>query len=140
MFRTSLGPWLVLVACTACVQDDELAITGTYMSEFGATQTITETEWTVDYGSPDTYAITVFDNDERFVVAENGAMNSYNAGLWSRFDWALDGDDLFYCQTVFDGMSEDEALDAQPADTSDPATGGCGAKDFPFTMLSTVVR
>ena len=71
-----------------------------------------------------------------FVIAENDADNAYSAGLWSRFDWAWDGTDLYYCQTAFAEATEADALAVPAADSSDLLNAGCGAYDFPWSKLT----
>jgi hypothetical protein len=105
-----------------------LAIVGSYADDFGDTHTISETEWTNSAGS---FAISQWDNDEMWLVAQNAETNMYNPGNWSRFDWAWDAEQLYYCQSVFDGATIDDAL-AGGADGSDLAMG-CGG--FPWSRL-----
>ncbi|MEM6926403.1 MAG: hypothetical protein AAF602_05715 [Myxococcota bacterium] len=117
---------------------DTLAIAGTYLSNFGATYTISETSVSVDYGTPDTFAVASFDNAAGIIIAQNASTNTYNADLWSRFEWVVDGQTVFWCQQAFDEMSATEAENADPADRADPEMGGCGvpANNFPFTGLT----
>lgn len=112
--------------------DMPLAIVGTYSDEFGDTHTITETEWTNAAGG---FLISEWSNDEMWLVAQNADTNDFNPDLWSRFDWTWAGEQLYYCQSVYDGLTVDDAL-AGSADPSDPATTGCG--DFPWTMLNPI--
>jgi hypothetical protein len=106
-----------------------VAIVGTYMDEFGDTHMISETEWTNSAGS---FAISQWDNDEMWLVAQNAETNMYNPGQWSRFDWTWDGEQLYYCQSVYDGTTIDDAL-AGSADASDLLMG-CGM--FAWTRLN----
>jgi hypothetical protein len=111
----------------------DLAIIGAYTDSYGGAHTITNDTWTQAYG---TYHITQFDNADRYVIAENDAANGYAAGLWSRFDWFVDGDSgLWYCQTSYDAATEDDALGTPRADDSDIATTGCGGT-FPWSSLT----
>jgi hypothetical protein len=105
-----------------------LAIVGTYTDDFGDTHTIAETEWSNSAGS---FAISQWSNDEMWLVAQNAETNMYSPGLWSRFDWAWDAEQLYYCQSVFDGATIDDAL-AGSADAAD-LTMGCGG--FPWSQL-----
>jgi hypothetical protein len=109
--------------------DMSLAIIGSYDDEFGDTHTITETEWTNSAGS---FAISQWDNDEMWLVAQNAETNMYNPGQWSRFDWTWDGEQLYYCQSVYDGLTIEDAL-AGSADASD-LMAGCGT--FAWTALT----
>jgi hypothetical protein len=108
--------------------DMPLAIVGTYTDDFGDTHTISETEWTNSAGS---FAISQWSNEEMWLVAQNAETNMYSPGLWSRFDWAWDGEQLYYCQSVFDGATIDDAL-AGSANADDLAMG-CGG--FPWSQL-----
>jgi hypothetical protein len=98
-----------------------LAIVGTYTDDFADTHMISETEWINSAGS---FAISQYSNEEMWLVAQNAEANEFNPGLWSRFDWAWDGEQLYYCQSVYDGPTIDDAL-AGSADASDLMTG-CG--------------
>jgi hypothetical protein len=108
--------------------DEVLAIVGTYTDDFADTHTISETEWTNSAGS---FAIEQYSNEEMWLVAQNAESNMYNPGLWSRFDWTWDAEQLYYCQSVYDGPTIDDAL-AGSADAGDLATG-CGG--FPWSLL-----
>jgi len=115
----------------------DLAINGTYTDNFGSDHTITNALWTMAFGSyPASYfGITVYDNAERYVIAENDAANSYYGGLFSRFDWYVDDDDgIWFCQTTFTATTEAEALATPRADDSDPANAGCSG--FTWTHLN----
>ncbi len=106
-----------------------LAIIGEYTDEWGDTHVITDSEWTNSAG---TFHIEQWDNDAMFVIAHNDPGNVYNGDLWSRFDWAWSNDDLFYCQSVYDGPTLEDAL-AGSADPTDLAMG-CGG--FAWTNLT----
>jgi hypothetical protein len=110
-------------------EDMALAIAGTYTDEYGDTHMISETEWTNAAGS---FLVEQWSNDEMWLVAQNAETNEYSPGLWSRFDWAWDGDQLYYCQSVFDGATLEDALSGS-ADAGDFAMG-CGG--FPWTKLN----
>ena len=105
------------------------------MDAWGVAHEIDDTTWTQAYpGYPaDIYHLTQYSNAERWAVAENDAGNAFNAGLYSRFDWAEDGGEIYYCQTVYDASTETDALAATPADSADLAAG-CGG--FSWTHLT----
>jgi len=113
---------------------ETLAIEGNYTDDFEGEHAITSETWT-SYGY--VYNISQFDNDEMFVIAlgdqDSGGLA---ACVWNRFDWTEVDGDLYYCNTVFDAATEQEALDAEPADPSDPENGGCGEGSFPWTLLT----
>lgn len=108
--------------------DMSLAIVGTYTDDFGDTHMISESEWTNSAGS---FAISQWSNDEMWLVAQNAETNMYSPGLWSRFDWAWDGEQLYYCQSVFDGATIEAALAGSA--NADDLTLGCGG--FPWSQL-----
>jgi len=118
------------------VDEGGLAIAGSYAGEFGGTWTITESELIFSYGDSTVLEIVAYDNDERFIVAQNGSKDPYNPDLFSRFDWIVDGDGVLICQQVFDAETQTDAENATPADSSDPENGGCGDKSFAFTRLT----
>jgi hypothetical protein len=135
--------FLVLPAClvlaSACTDsgsdndggEDALEIIGSYTDDFGGSHEISTDTWTMD--GIGVFHLSSFDNEAGYVVAQNDADNEYNADQWSRMDWTYDGDDLYFCQPVFDAESEEDAVDAPGADADDLATG-CGT--FAWSQLS----
>lgn len=108
-----------------------LAIAGSYVDDFDGEHVITSSQW---QSPPAVYHISQFDNDERWVVALNDEGNSYNPCRWSRFDWVVTDDGLYFCTTAYDAESEAEALAKPAPDASDPAMGGCN--NFPWSKLT----
>lgn len=113
-----------------------LEIRGLWVDEWGTTHAISEVGWemSADWGASN-YAVTQYNNGVRNVIAQNDAANTYNPGLWSRFDWAYDGRDYYYCQSTYDAATEADALAAVGADPGNIATG-CGG--FSWTKLLEV--
>ncbi|HOU53129.1 MAG TPA: LIC_13355 family lipoprotein [Myxococcota bacterium] len=121
-------PW------TRLVPDDRerLEIAGTWQDPWGGTHRISESRWEmVGMGS---FEVLEFHNDGRWIVAQNDPANQWNPGLFSRFDWTFLDQNLWYCQTAFAAASREEAAATPAADSTDPATGGCGG--FPWTLLT----
>ncbi len=116
---------------------DDIALVGTWSDGFGGTHTITNTTWDeAGDGYTNAFAITQYDNDTHFAIAQNASTNGFNPDLYSRFDWASDGaTGFYYCQSTFDAATEADALAATPADATDPSTTGCGGT-FPWTHLT----
>jgi hypothetical protein len=73
--------------------------------------------------APNGYTHGPFDNEEGWLVAENGPNNEGEEGLWSRFDWTVIGGGLYICQTTGTATSEADAVATDPADPSDLSTG-----------------
>lgn len=105
--------------------DPTLAIVGSYFDNFGGEHVIREDTWTMDFGGGSTYDYThtAYDNDEMWLVAENGPDNVDEEGLWSRFDWTFIGGGLYLCQTTGTAASEADALATEPADPTDLDAG-----------------
>lgn len=121
---------LFLVAlATGCSTDTPLDIEGTYTDEWGSAHVITSEAWTIDAVA--TFEVLVFSNEDGFVVAHNGSDNEYSPDLYSRFDWQDTDEGLFYCQTVFDGASQEAAESATPNLDLDTGCGG-----FAWTNLT----
>ena len=113
--------------------DAELAIVGSYTDGFSTHEVSTE-RWTITYeGTPSIFHIDRFDNELGYLVAQNDAENEFSPELWCRFDWLINGEELWYCQIIFDAESAEDA-ENNAADPSDPSMGGCG--DFPWTLLN----
>jgi hypothetical protein len=147
--RRTLSPLLALLVCAGCpapkgddtglaadTATDGFALAGAWTDEYDTVHEIDETRWTQTYPGYDPYVFDIasWDGAERRVVAQNGADNAYDPGLWSRFDW-LDADDghLYYCQSAFSAATQAEAEATPGADASD-LEGGCGG--FPWTDLT----
>jgi hypothetical protein len=109
--------------------EDESLEPGSYTDDFGDTHTITAAQWQNSSGS---FAIIQWYEDEQWLLAQNGPDNMYFPELWSRFDWTWDGDQLYYCQIVFDGATSDDAV----AGSSDANDLLMGCNGFAWTMLN----
>jgi hypothetical protein len=105
----------------------KIDIVGSYTDTYGTSHTITESMWTQNMdGGVSVFHITQYSNDERFLVAQADPANAYNPNLWSRFDWTEKEDKLYYCQSIYDASTEDAALKAKPADSTDLDKGCAG--------------
>jgi hypothetical protein len=117
-----------------------LEIAGEWLEEFapgmGITHVIDETRWDQlsDFGDA-AFHVDSYDNEARFVVARADEANEFSPGLWSRFDWAWDGEALYYCTAVYDARTAGDAL-AAPASEPDDLETGCGG--FPWSRLVAV--
>jgi hypothetical protein len=110
-----------------------LAIAGSYVDNWDGHHMISSVAWT---GGGSAYHIAAFDNAERWIVAQNDQRNEFNPCLWSRFDWTEADGVLYYCLSAYNAESQAAALATPAADSSDPATKGCGAlPGFPWTSL-----
>lgn len=108
--------------------DDEPDIVGEYTDEYGDTHTIDAASWTNSAG---VFHIEQWNDEDGWLVAQNDAANEYSPELWSRFDWVWMADDLFYCQSVFDGATLDAAL---AGSANDDLMTGCGG--FAWTAMT----
>ncbi len=104
---------------------------GEYLDEWGTSHMIDSSSWATDWGL---WHVTEVRPLDGWLVAQNDESNAYYPGLWSRFDWTVQPDGTYYCQTTFDSVSEAAAAAAEPPDASDPAAGGCGG--FSWTNLT----
>ncbi len=134
----------VLLGSWCCTEDTNgnmqgfLIISGTYNDDWGGHHEITQEVWVQSgFGEESRFFITGYSNEDHWLVARNGSQNSWNPDLFSRFDWTWftddDGKSLWFCHTIFDAETEDDAFHADPADATDPSVGGCG--DFSWTKL-----
>lgn len=108
----------------------EPEIAGMYTDEYGSMHTIDAETWTLDTS---VFHVLSVDNDTDHLIAENDAVNDFFPGLFSRFDWHVEGADVFYCQTAYDAASQADAEATEPAD-GDDLVMGCGG--FPWTLLT----
>jgi hypothetical protein len=109
--------------------DDAPDLAGMYTDEFGDTHTIDAATWTNAAG---VFHIDQWDDTAMWLVAQNDAANEFSPELWSRFDWVSSGDDLYYCQSVFDGATVEAALAGSA--NHDDIMMGCGG--FAWTNMT----
>ena len=70
-----------------------------------------------------------------WAVAQNSEDDQYYPGLWSKYDWTWELEELYYCQSTFGADTEADALAAESANASDLAAG-CGG--FPWSLMEEV--
>ena len=107
----------------------DIAVAGTWSDNWGGEHTITNDAW-VSGGS--SFALSAYDNDLGYAIAQNGSENAWSPNLWSRFDWGWQDGELLYCQTAYDAATEADALATPAADLTNPA-GGCNG--FSWSVL-----
>jgi hypothetical protein len=109
--------------------EDTLSIVGDYTDDFMTEHSITETQWSF---AGSVFTIVEYDNDLMYLIAQNDEANMFNPGQWSRFDWTVDGEQLYYCQSVYDGATIEDARGG----SSDPTDLAMGCGGFPWSMLN----
>ena len=120
---------------------EALAIAGTYGEDWDgdgtsdSTHVLTDSQWTMtsEFGVS-AFLVAQFSNEQAMLVAQNDASNDFAPEKWSRFDWALDGETLWFCQSAFEAETEDDALATAAANSDDPAASGCG--EFAWSQLT----
>ncbi len=107
-------------------------IYGTWQDDFGTTHAVSEAMW-VSTGDGWESKHHVAEVGEGFLLAHNDENNDFSAELYSRFDFLEDsGGDVWFCQSVFDGSTLEDARDGS-ADSSDLEVAGCAG--FGWTLL-----
>ncbi len=111
---------------------EDIDIAGTYTDNFGGSQIVSNERWiSGDYE----FALSEFDNEAAFALAQNDADNEFSPDLFSRFDWSMNTvGNVVYCQSVFDGATLEDAR-AGFADSND-LDAGCGG--FGWSVLTEV--
>jgi len=107
----------------------ELAIAGSYTDNWGGSHTVDAFTWSSGDSS---YHIDNFSNEDMWIVAQNDTGNTYNPDLWSKFEWTMADDMLYYCQIAYDAADAETAMDAT-ADANDVETGCNG---FGWSILT----
>ena len=94
-----------------------------------------DTKWTMssEYGVS-IFHITQIDKDNDYIIAQNDATYSYNPSLWSRFDYVVAEDGVYYCQIAFDAATKEDAIAATGADRDDLTTAGCNG--YPWSKMT----
>ena len=120
-----------IVEDTSDTSTEELEVIGSYTDSWGGTLEVTAETITDGYGN--SFHISAFDNEGNWLVAQNDAANEYFPELWSLFDWTEDAGQLYYCQSMFDAATADDAQNGTHANVSD-LQAGCGG--FGWTALT----
>ena len=113
-----------------------LAFTGNFQDEFGGFQELGPTGWRSSYDGVTFQEFSYVGWIGGIYVARNADTNEFFPGRWSRFEVVVDADafdQLWYCQTVFDGATLLDAVLAPLADASSLTTNGCGG--FAWTSM-----
>ena len=100
-------------------------IAGDWVDEWGAEHSIDSDSWNDN-------TITHYDNHEMWAVAQNSEDDAFSPGLWSKYDWTWQSEELYYCQSTFGADTEADALSAESANASD-LEAGCGG--FPWSLM-----
>lgn len=119
-------------APTCAVNSTKPDIAGIYVDNYGGLQEVASSVW---ISGPLVFEICSVDNAKHQIIAHNSTRNQYNPDKYSRFDWTTSRNRLWYCQTVYDAASPEQAASAPAPDTLDPRTHGCGQSEW-----STLVR
>ena len=121
----------------------DLEMIGEWMTDLEESHTITNETWVVEfYLDQDDVDVVIqhniesFWNNNNFLVAYNLDTNRIDGGLYSRFDWVIDGNEAYFCPTACCASSSDEALNSIAPDPSDPASFGCGDDNTEWTRLT----
>lgn len=101
-----------------------LNIRGTYTDEAGTVHAIREGRWSMNDGEH-LFLVKTFDNETQTLIAQNGATNTDNADLWSRFDWVFVNERLFVCHTANREDSAEKASMVPRAYDTNPTQSGC---------------
>ncbi len=116
--------------CGTMCAEDSLEVVGEWDTNFGTSETITETTW------GDFQNVVFFDNDANVAVTQNAEDADFDPGLFNRIEWTeIEADVFYYCTATFGEESEQAALEASATvDSSDLEGAGCGG--FSWTMMT----
>ncbi len=125
--------------CTGATMPPELI--GQFVDGFGHSHSIDERSWeSVHDDEGFLYHICTVVPQDGFLIAQNDRGQAYHPEKFSRFEWLVKDDGVWYCQQVFSADSHDDAgdFDRFPAARADnPGSGGCGeAEGFAWTNLA----
>jgi hypothetical protein len=84
------------------------------------------------------FDVTGYDNDTQMVVAQNEEDSGFGSLLWSRFDWAMEGSQLWVCHSTWNADTELDAIDTPAADSTSPASTGCRGTSAWTALVPTV--
>lgn len=113
---------------TQTEEREDLSLIGMWEDNYMTVIEISQTDMSDSWGS--TFSITDYNNDEQWLIAQNGPNNAYNPDLWSKFEWFVDSE-IYYCQTAYDAADAASAA----AMTSDPNDKNAGCNGFPWSII-----
>ena len=110
-------------------QTQSIEIEGTWMSNFGGTETITKAKW-------NDATIISHNNAKNTAITQNAPDAEYGPNAFNKLVWTdVSGMSFFYCTVDF-GLATQQAAETstKSADSSAPMTMGCGG--FSWTQLA----
>jgi hypothetical protein len=131
--RLSVFATCLAFGCGGIEQPGPIEVAGTWATNFGIDETISDTEW-------GTASVISFDNDRNYAVTQQPADDMFNPSRFSKIEWTEPSEGRFwYCIVDFGLASAAEAeATEKSADASDPENGGCGG--FSWTRLSEPIE
>lgn len=116
---------------------EPLPISGQYADNWGSSHDINPFRWIMSAGeSVSVFRIFQMDIEDQSFLAQNDFNNEYHPEKFSKFEWNIVENSLYYCQSVFDAESPEDAAMAT-ADRSDLDTGCAG---FSWSMLTEITE
>ena len=113
-----------------------IALAGTYLTNFGSYITVNDGTWytVASYGTS-MYHIHAFEGS--YIIAQNSANNSYNAGQWSKFEFhATSGGGYGYCQSVYNAATANAAYNTDTSSIYNAADASAGCNGFGHTTMT----
>ena len=117
-----------------------IALAGTYLTNFGSYITVNDGTWytVASYGTS-MYHIHAFEGS--YIIAQNSANNSYNAGQWSKFEFhATSGGGYGYCQSVYNAATANAAYNTDTSSIYNAADAAAGCNGFGHTTMTPCSR
>ena len=113
-----------------------LALAGTYLTNYGSYISVTDNTWyTVSSYGTSMYHIHAFEGS--YIIAQNSANNSYNAGQWSKFEFhATSGGGYGYCQSVYNAATANAAYNTDTSSIYNAADAAAGCNGFGHTTMT----
>jgi hypothetical protein len=113
-----------------------IALAGTYLTNFGSYITVNDGTWytVASYGTS-MYHIHAFEGS--YIIAQNSANNSYNAGQWSKFEFhATSGGGYGYCQSVYNAATANAAYNTDTSSIYNAADASAGCNGFGHSTMA----
>jgi hypothetical protein len=115
-----------------------IEIQGTWTSNFGGEETISNTSWSSAYDAETVVAskVVYYNNTTNTAVVQSAEDASFFANTFSKHVWTeISDNSVYYCIVAYAKSTQEEALQAaETADATSPETSGCGG--FPWTKLT----
>jgi len=134
-----IASMLLFTFCSSSENEIPDYLIGEFQDDYNIEYQLSKNSFTLKPNN--VFHIVEWNIDDRYFIAQNDSLNSYDANLYSRIDWMkLDDMKPFkwaFCLSAYKAVSADSARSVQIADRSNPKTGCNG---YPFSRMKPIIK